>query len=52
MANGPITPDRLTEYRQKGYTLVRRMFNTQEIDLLRSSAKQDAHARVEPISHS
>ena len=23
MANGPITPDRLTEYRQKGYTLVR-----------------------------
>jgi hypothetical protein len=41
MASGPITPDRLTEYRQKGYTLVRRMFNSQEIDLLRSSAKQD-----------
>jgi ectoine hydroxylase len=41
MASGPITPDRLTEYRQKGYTLVRRMFNSQEIDLLRRSAKQD-----------
>jgi ectoine hydroxylase len=41
MANGPITPDRLTEYRRKGYTLVRRMFDSQEIDLLRSSAKQD-----------
>ena len=41
MASGPIAPDRLTEYRQKGYTLVRRMFNSQEIDLLRSSAKQD-----------
>src|SRR4029077_17058678 len=32
MASGPITPDRLTEYRQTGYTLVRRMFNSQEID--------------------
>jgi ectoine hydroxylase len=31
----------LTEYRQKGYTLVRRMFNSEEIDLLRRSAKQD-----------
>jgi len=41
MASGPITPDRLTEYRQKGYMLVRRMFNSQEIDLLRRSAKQD-----------
>jgi hypothetical protein len=41
MASGPITPDRLTEYRQAGYTLVRRMFNSQEIDLLRRSAKQD-----------
>src|SRR6478736_2848307 len=41
MASGSISPDRLTEYRQKGYTLVRRMFNSQEIDLLRRSAKQD-----------
>src|ERR1700724_929708 len=41
MASGPITPDRLTEYRQKGSTLVRRMFNSQEIDLLRRSARQD-----------
>ena len=41
MASGPITPDRLTEYWQKGYMLVRRMFNSQEIDLLRRSAKQD-----------
>ena len=41
MASGPITIDRLTEYRQKGYTLVRRMFNSQEIDVLRLSAKQD-----------
>src|ERR1700740_3529825 len=41
MARGPITPDRLAEYRQKGYTLVRRMFDSQEVDLLRRSAKQD-----------
>jgi hypothetical protein len=41
MASGRITPDRLTEYRQKGYTLVRRMFNSQEVDWLRRSAKQD-----------
>src|ERR1700740_3288725 len=41
MASGPITPDRLAEYRQKGYTLVRRMFDSQEVDLLRRSAKQD-----------
>jgi ectoine hydroxylase len=41
MASGPLTPDRLIEYRQKGYTLVRRMFNSQEIDLLGRSAKQD-----------
>ena len=41
MASGPIPPDRLTEYRKKGYTLVRRMFDSREIDLLRRSAKQD-----------
>src|SRR6201988_4380798 len=41
MASGSITPDRLTEYRQKGYTLVRQMFNSREIDLLSRSAKQD-----------
>jgi ectoine hydroxylase len=48
MASGPITADQLTEYRKKGYTLVRRMFNSQEIDLLGCSAKQvktlDDHA--------
>src|SRR5258708_12416709 len=41
MASGPITPDRLTEYRQKGYVLVRRRFNSEGIDLPRRSAKQD-----------
>ena len=41
MASGPITPDRLTEYRKRGYMLVRHMFNSQEIDLLSRSAKQD-----------
>jgi ectoine hydroxylase len=41
MASGPITVDQLAEYRKKGYTLVRRMFNSQEIDLLGHSAKQD-----------
>jgi ectoine hydroxylase len=41
MASGSITPDRLIEYRQKGYALVRLMFNSQEIDLLGRSAKQD-----------
>jgi ectoine hydroxylase len=41
MASGPIPPHRLTEYRKKGYTLVRRMFDSREIDVLRRSAKQD-----------
>jgi len=41
MASGPISADQLTEYRRKGYTLVRRMFDSQEVDLLRRSAKQD-----------
>jgi ectoine hydroxylase len=41
MASGIITADQLTEYRKKGYTLVRRMFDQQEIGLLGRSAKQD-----------
>ncbi|SRR5258707_11483376 len=41
MASGTITADQLTEYRKKGYTLIRRMFNSQEIGLLGRSAKQD-----------
>src|SRR5258708_31986960 len=41
MASGTITADQLTEYRKKGYTVIRRMFNSQEIGLLGRSAKQD-----------
>jgi hypothetical protein len=41
MALGPIHKDLIPEYRQKGYVLVRGMFDTEEIGLLRRASKED-----------
>src|SRR3982074_804696 len=41
MASGPIPPDRLTDSRKKGCAVLRLMFDSREIDVLRRSAKQD-----------
>jgi Cys-tRNA synthase (O-phospho-L-seryl-tRNA:Cys-tRNA synthase) len=50
MASGPITADQLAEYKQKGYTLARRMFNSQEIDLLGCSASAKS-LETQPTKH-
>ena len=41
MARGPITSEQVAQYREDGYTLVRGMFNSEEIGLLREAAKED-----------
>lgn len=41
MARGPLTPEEVRQYRQDGYVLVRGMFDADEIELLRRSAKED-----------
>jgi phytanoyl-CoA dioxygenase PhyH len=41
MALGPIHKDLIPEYRQKGYVLVRGMFDAEEIGLLRRASKED-----------
>ncbi|MBV9669665.1 MAG: phytanoyl-CoA dioxygenase family protein [Acidobacteriales bacterium] len=41
MAKGPIQANKLAEYQQNGYLLERGMFDREEIDLLRRSAKED-----------
>jgi ectoine hydroxylase len=41
MAAGPLKNDAIAEYEDKGFVLARKMFDTDEIDLLRQAAKQD-----------
>lgn len=41
MASGPLTPDAIEQYRRDGYVLARAMFDSEEIELLRRSAKED-----------
>lgn len=41
MAGGPIKKQHVSEYSEKGYTLARRMFDADEIDLLGRAGKQD-----------
>ncbi len=41
MASGPIPQNRLEEYRQNGYVLVKGMFDKEEIGLLHRAAKED-----------
>ena len=41
MARGPLTTDSLEAYSRDGYVLARGMFDAEEIELLRRSAKQD-----------
>lgn len=41
MASGPIQDTQVAEYRQKGFTLARGMFNQGEIGLLLRAAKED-----------
>src|SRR6201989_1182615 len=41
MAVGPIKDDRLEEYHRNGCVLAKKMFDTEEIDLLRRAAKED-----------
>jgi hypothetical protein len=41
MANGPISPEQTREYRDRGFTLARGLFEKDEIDLLRRAAKED-----------
>jgi ectoine hydroxylase len=41
MAAGPLKKDSIAEYEDKGFVLARKMFDTEEIDLLRQAAKQD-----------
>ena len=41
MALGPISKDLVAEYRQKGYVIIRGMFDAEEIGLLRRASKED-----------
>jgi ectoine hydroxylase len=41
MAAGPLKEDRLEEYERDGFVLVKAMFATDEIELLRRAAKED-----------
>jgi len=41
MASGPLGQDALKEYQDDGYVVVRGMFDAEEIELLRRSAKED-----------
>jgi hypothetical protein len=41
MAAGPIRNDRLSEYERDGFILARKLFDTEEINLLRRAAKED-----------
>lgn len=41
MAAGPLTDKHIQEYHRDGFVLARRMFDTEEIDLLRRAAKED-----------
>jgi hypothetical protein len=41
MANGPLSPDQLEQYRRDGYVLARAFFTPDEIALLRRAAKED-----------
>ena len=41
MAAGPLGKDVLGEYERNGYVVAKRMFNQQEIELLRRAAKED-----------
>lgn len=41
MARGPLSDAEVREYHTRGFVIVRRLFETEEIDLLRRSAKAD-----------
>jgi ectoine hydroxylase-related dioxygenase (phytanoyl-CoA dioxygenase family) len=41
MAAGPLNKDVLGDYERNGYVVAKRMFNQEEIDLLRRAAKED-----------
>ena len=41
MPEGPFTQDQLTAYDRDGYLIVRKLFDDEEMDLLRKSAKED-----------
>ncbi len=41
MARGPLTPEEVRAYHRDGYVLVRGMFDSEEIGLLRRAAKED-----------
>jgi hypothetical protein len=41
MASGPLSPSQIAEYRERGFALVRGMFDSEEIGLLRRAAKED-----------
>jgi ectoine hydroxylase len=41
MATGPLKSDVLSAYERDGFVIARRMFDSEEIDLLRRSAKED-----------
>src|SRR5947209_19606435 len=41
MASGPLKNDVLNEYEKKGFVVARKMFDGEEIDLLRRAAKED-----------
>jgi ectoine hydroxylase len=41
MAAGPLKENKLEEYQRDGFVLVKGMFDTEEIDLLRRAAKED-----------
>ena len=41
MATGPLTKSVISDYERDGFLVARRMFSSEEIDLLRRSAKED-----------
>lgn len=41
MASAPLSDEQLSEYSEKGYVVARRMFDAEEIGLLRRAAKED-----------
>ena len=41
MASGPLKDQMIEEYHRNGFVVAKRMFNSEEIDLLRRAAKED-----------
>ena len=41
MNQGKLTPEQISDYHRDGYVIVRGLFDTEEIDLLRRASKDD-----------